>query len=396
MTEMLNLKRRTFLKGGAGAVVAAGMTGTAQVALAQDKNPLPEYVAWKNADAMIVHSDKTLETKRGAIGTGSITPADRLYIRNNVNVPDASIVADRDAWQLEIGGVKQPRSITVAELKTLGIVEVATVLQCSGNGRAFSEHKPSGTQWSTGAAGCVLWTGVPLKTVIDAMGGAADGAKFVTGTGGEEIPAGLDPKDLIVERSVPIDALDTIILAWGMNGEPVPLAHGGPLRMVVPGFTGVNNVKYVKKIALTKVESDAKIQATRYRIYPVGGKATPQDPSVWAMEVKSWITSPLETAKAGKLQITGVALGGINALAGVEVSIDGGKTWQKAQLLGPDLGRYAWRPFALGVDLPAGKHTLVSRATDSEGKAQPEDFPPNQSGYSNNGWKDHGVTVDVT
>ncbi len=395
MSDILDLRRRTFFEGKRRAVVAAGMTGAAPAAFAEEAKALPDYVAWKDAAAMIVHSDKTLETRRGAIGTGSITPADRLYIRNNVNVPDASIVKDRDAWSLEVGGVRQPRAITVGELKTLGVATVASVLQCSGNGRAFSDHKPSGTQWTVGAAGCVLWTGVPLKTVVEAMGGAVDGVKFVTGTGGEEIPAGLDPKDLIVERSVPVEILDTIVLAWARNGEPLPLAHGGPLRMVVPGFAGVNNVKYVKKIALTEVESDAKIQATRYRLYPVGGKATPQDPSVWAMEVKSWITSPLETAKPGRLQNTGVALGGVNALAGVEVSTDGGKTWLKAELLGPDLGRHAWRPFALGVDLAAGKHTLVSRATDNESKVQPENFPPNQSGYSNNGWRVHGVTVDI-
>lgn len=395
MTEMPIMKRRTFLTGGAGAVLAAGFTGHATVASAQEAKSLPDYAAWKNADALIVHSDKTLETRRGAIGTSIITPADRLYIRNNVNVPDESIVADRDAWRVEIAGVREPRPITVGELKTLGVVTIATVLQCSGNGRAYFEHQPSGTPWTVGAAGCVLWSGVPLKTVVEAMGGAADGAKFVTGTGGEELPAGLDPKHLIVERSVPLENLDTIILAWEMNGEPISLAHGGPLRMIVPGYSGVNNIKYVKKVALTEAETDAAIQATSYRIYSLGGKATPQDPSVWAMPVKSWITSPLETAKAGGVQITGVAMGGVNAAASVEVSTDGGQTWQKAEFIGPDLGRYAWRPFALAADLPAGNHLLVSRATDSEGNVQPRDFPPNQPGYGHNGWLAHGVTVEV-
>ncbi|MFN4141744.1 sulfite oxidase [Aestuariivirga sp.] len=395
MENNLTLKRRGFLVGSASALAAAGFGAPVPIAAAQEAKPLPDYVAWKNAGSLIVHSDKTLETKRGEIGAGIITPADRLYIRNNVNVPDDSIVADRDGWMVEFAGVKEPRSISVGELKTLGVETVAAVLQCSGNGRAYFEHKPSGTPWTVGAAGCVLWSGVPLKAVIEAMGGAVEGTRFVTGTGGEVIPEGLDPKDLIVERSVPAEALESIILAWEMNGAPVPLAHGGPLRMIVPGYTGVNNIKYVKKVALTENETDAKIQATRYRIYPVGGKASTSDPSVWKMEVKSWITSPLEVAKAGKVQVTGVAFGGFHAVSSVEVSADGGETWKKADFVGPDLGRYAWRPFVISLDLPAGRHTLVSRATDSEGKSQPREFEPNQSGYSHNGWLAHGVTVDV-
>ena len=372
-------------------------------ALAQGGQPLPDYVKWKDAAALIIHSDKTLETKRGAIGTSLITAEEKLYIRNNVNAPDETILADRDAWQVEFKGVKEPKTLTVGELKTMGLATVAMVLQCSGNGRAFhqaklkgTEQKISGTSWATGAAGCLIWSGVPLKAVVAALGGAAGGAKFITGTGGETLPEGIDPKELLVERSVPLDVLDNVILAWEVNGRPISLAHGGPLRMVVPGYTGVNSVKYVKTIALTETESDAKIQQTRYRLYPIGRKVTPQDPSVWAMEVKSWITAPLEGAKAGPVQITGVAFGGMNPVTGVEVSLDGGKSWQAAEFVGPDLGRFAWRQFHLSADLKPGSYKLVSRATDSEGKAQPEDNEINGSGYLHNGWMAHGVDIAVT
>ena len=129
---------------------------------------------------MIVHSDQTVETKRDRIGTGLLTPDDKLYIRNNVKPPSDAIIADRDAWRVEVAGVKQPRTLTVGELKTMGLVTVATVLQCSGNGRKYFQDKLTGTQrisgtpWTVGAAGCVIWSGVPLKAVIEALGGAVE------------------------------------------------------------------------------------------------------------------------------------------------------------------------------------------------------------------------------
>src|SRR5690606_18984547 len=183
-----------------------------------------------------------------------------------------------------VSGVKSPRSFTVAELKSLGLTSVAVVLQCSGNGRGFSEHKPSGTQWTVGAAGCVIFTGVPIKAVLEAAGGMDDGMAYMTSTGGEEIPPGLDPTTIMVERSVPVSGIEDAILAWEVNGEPLPLAHGGPLRVIVPGYTGVNNVKYVKQVAFTKEQSPARIQQNSYRFSPIGVKGTPEFDSIWEMD----------------------------------------------------------------------------------------------------------------
>jgi sulfite oxidase len=227
------------------------------------------------------------------------------------------------------------------------------------------------------------------------MGGSLGDLPYITSTGGEELPAGLDPKSLVVERSVPLRALDQAILAWELNGEPLPLAHGGPLRLVVPGYYGVNNVKYVKQVAFTAEQTDAKIQASGYRIRPVGQGGAPDQPSMWEMNVKSWITQPLEQAKAGRVRIQGVAFGGAKEVKSVEVSLDGGKSWQAAPFVGPSLGPYAWRPFVLIVDLKPGDYRLVSRASDVEGNAQPEEELVNERGYGHNGWRDHGVSIAI-
>jgi sulfite dehydrogenase len=188
------------------------------------------------------------------------------------------------------------------------------------------------------------------------------------------------------------------LLAWELNGAPLPVAHGGPLRVVVPGFTGVNSVKYVKRLAFTVEQSPAAIQQTGYRMSPPGEKHKPSEPSVWEMAPKSWINSPLpegSALRAGRVVIEGVAFGGINAAAKVEVSIDGGASWKPARFIGPDMGRYAWRQFALAVQLPAGTHTLMSRVTDSKGTVQAEARIENAGGYSNSSWRDHAVTLTV-
>ncbi len=410
-SQIENAARRRLLAGGATALAAASIGRAVQAAEpkaapaaaaapapASGAKPLPAYAAWKQPEAMIVHSANTIETRREAFGSGVVTPLRQLYVRNNLPPPDEAIVADRDAWTVEIAGVAKPMSLSVAQLKTLGLQTLAMVLQCSGNGRGYFPNKPSGTPWQVGAAGCVVWSGVPVSVLVEHCGGLASGAMFMTGTGGEKLPDGLDPNMVMVERSVPKEAMQDALLAWELNGEPIPLAHGGPLRLIVPGYTGVNSVKYIKRLAFTDKESQAAIQQTGYRLAPPGQKGDPSHPSVWAMGVKSWINTPNPAAsklKPGRVVVQGVAFGGTNGIKQVEISVDGGKRWQQAELVGPDLGRYAWRQFALPVDLPAGEHVLVSRATDTEGRVQEEDRPQNSGGYINNGWRDHAVTVAV-
>ncbi|AZP12623.1 SorT family sulfite dehydrogenase catalytic subunit [Undibacterium parvum] len=409
MTKQLkpsNPSRRHLLTGGAVALAAGGMAGISKSALAQAAasvvpaaaKPLPAYVAWKDPTAMIVHTSSTLETKRSAFGTSVITPAEQLYIRNNLPAPDASIIADRDAWEVQIEGVKNPRNFNLKQLKGMGLETTAMVLQCSGNGRGLFPTKASGTAWAVGAAGCVVWSGVPVRDVVAALGGVADGMVYMTGTGGEKIPEGLDPKSVMVERSVPLKAMGDALLAWEMNGAPIPLAHGGPLRLIVPGYAGVNNVKYIKRLAFTLAQTEAAIQKTGYRLSPPGQKGDPSHPAVWEMAAKSWINSPAPDAgvvPAGMSLIKGVAFGGMQALKAVEVSIDGGASWLAAKFVGPDLGRYAWRQFVLSVKLAPGNYTIASRAIDVLGNLQSEVSMENTGGYNNTSWRDHALKISV-
>lgn len=396
MTKQFKLKRRHFLvsAGGTAVLGATGATVPVAPAVAQDTNgPLPGYADWKRPGAMILHSDLTLETERAAIGTGVVTPNDVFFVRNNLNPPEAAATAG-DSWEVEIAGVAEPATRTLGELKSMGMNSISTVIQCSGNGRGFHSHEASGSPWLTGAAGCAVWTGVPLSDIAEAHGGVVDAARFVTGTGGEDLPEGIDRKEVVVERSVPIEALEDALLAYEMNGEPIPVAHGGPVRMIVPGYYGVNNVKYVKRLAFTEEESDAAIMASGYRVRPVGESGAPDQPTMWDMKVKSWVIHPLMDAETGRVHVHGVALGGTNPVERVEVSVDGGETWEDARLIGPNLGRYAWRTFVHAVDLDVGTHRITSRATDSEGNVQEQTTEPNHRAYDYAGWD--RLAVDVT
>jgi DMSO/TMAO reductase YedYZ molybdopterin-dependent catalytic subunit len=355
----------------------------------------------KDPSKMILHvaSPLGLETRRAAFGTSVVTPYEMLYVRNNLPTPHASIMENPERWELAVEGVARPRVITLAELKNLGLETVAMVLQCSGNGRGFFEHRPGGSPWTVGAAACLIWSGVPVRTLVQALGNPVSNARFLTATGGEALPDGIDPKTVVVERSIPLQkGMEDALLAWEMNGQAVPLLHGGPLRLIVPGYSGINQIKYVRRLALTPEESDAAIMRTRYRMQPLGEPPHPSQPTVWEMSVKSWINRPTaaERLDAGRLLIHGVAFGGMQPLRRVEISSDGGQVWREASLVGPDLGKYAWRHFTAIVTVPAGTHILASRATDVNGNTQPAERLENEAGYGNNSWRDHAVSITVT
>ncbi|MGH8709188.1 MAG: sulfite oxidase [Burkholderiales bacterium] len=393
MKPTLDRNRRRFLVTSAGGAAAAGLAGVVPSAFAKGK-PLPGYAGWKDAERVIVHSSNTIETVRGALGASVVTDDRVLFVRNNLPPVD---MGNPDAWQVQMEGVSHPATLTVGELKRMGLESVPMVLQCSGNGRGFFGHKASGTQWTVGAAGCSFWTGVPVKTVVARLGGVQQGMRYMTSTGGETLPAGIDPKTVRVERSVPWAAMEQALLAWELNGAPLPVAHGGPLRIVIPGYYGVNNVKYVQRVAFTLEQTDANIQRSGYRVRPIGEKGAPTQPSMWEMSLKSFVTSPDGDAPlaAGPVQIHGVAFAGASAVKGVDISLDGGASWRAASFYGPLLGPYAWRQFVFPVTLSAGTYTIASRAVGFDGALQPELRVENERGYGHNGWRDHAVKVTV-
>ncbi len=353
----------------------------------------------KHQENFVLHNELpwALETIRSDFGLGPITPLSHFFVRNNLPMPSESILESRDEWTLAVEGCRDAGVLSLGELKTMRPHTVAAVLQCSGNGRAYFPHKPSGSQWHVGAAGCALWTGVRVADVFERFGGVSNKTKFLTGTGGESLPKGIDPSMVAVERSVPIDkGLEDCMLVWEMNGAPLPLAHGGPLRLLVPGYFGVNNVKWLTRLAATPQESSAKIQQSGYRLRGLGESGGPQHPSMWRMPVKSWLNGPggqNQTVRVGSTTLYGVAFSGERGVEKVEVSGDGGNTWQPTNWVGPDLGPNAWRAFSLITELPAGLHSFVSRATDRAGEVQPEFATPNERGYGHNGWSDHAIQL---
>jgi DMSO/TMAO reductase YedYZ molybdopterin-dependent catalytic subunit len=398
--KKIDTSKRNFLTGSVTLAGVAAATSVLPISIAkanhEDSDPkgLPDFIKWKNRDALIVHSKKGIETHRSAIGESLITPNRNIYIRNNMPTMSDTQIGDRNNWKVSIKGVKNPKTFSLAQLKKLGHTTMATILQCSGNGRGFFAHEVKGSQWKTGAAACVVWTGVPMKVVVDACGGVDSDAVFMTSAGVDHEPTGLDPKKAKVERSVPKKVYKDAMLAWEMNGVPLPNAHGGPLRMVTPGYFGINNVKHLGQVAFTKTESTVKYMKSSYRISPIGKKGS-QYPSCWEMPVKSWITRPTDetgTVKAGNVQIVGVAMGGTKKVRSVKVSIDGGQSWKKAKFVGPDLGKYAWRQFVFEANLAPGSYNLASKAS-AGGKTQPELRYENRRGYAHNGWKDHSVNI---
>ena len=400
--KKFDTSKRNFLTGSVTLAGVAAATSVLPISIAkanhEDSDPkgLPDFIKWKNRDAFIVHSKKGIETHRSAIGESLITPNRNIYIRNNMPTMSDTQIGDRNNWKVSIKGVKNPKTFSLAQLKKLGHTTMATILQCSGNGRGFFAHEVRGSQWKTGAAACVVWTGVPMKVVVDACGGVDSDAVFMTSAGVDHEPTGLDPKKAKVERSVPKKVYKDAMLAWEMNGVPLPNAHGGPLRMVTPGYFGINNVKHLGQVAFTKTESTVKYMKSSYRISPIGKKGS-QYPSCWEMPVKSWITRPTDetgTVKAGNVQIVGVAMGGTKKVRSVKVSIDGGQSWKKAKFVGPDLGKYAWRQFVFEANLAPGSYNLASKAS-AGGKTQPELRYENRRGYAHNGWKDHSVNIKV-
>ena len=322
-----------------------------------------------------------------------LTPPERFFVRSHFGHPRL----DR-ARTLTVGGlVSRSSRWTLAALQQLPPHSVTAVLQCAGNGRAFFQPAVPGLQWRHGALGQARWTGVRLATLLG-LCGVRPGAAHVHFMGADRPPRPQVPpfvRRLPLEKALHANTL----VAWEMNGAPLVLEHGAPLRLVVPGWTGDHWLKWLVGIELSAEAYRGYFVQEAYRIpsTPVlPGTVVPpeQMAPVTALPVTSLITSPLEgaTVARGELEIRGIAFSGNAEIATVEVSVDGGRRWGCAALEGePGEGR--WQRFRMSVRAPAGVMTAVARATDSAGKVQPETTSWNPSGYLWNCW--HRVTWSV-
>jgi DMSO/TMAO reductase YedYZ molybdopterin-dependent catalytic subunit len=324
-----------------------------------------------------------------------LTPTDALFMRSHFGPPGDWPPPN---WSLQVGGeVDSPATLTLDEIRALPNHTVTMVLQCAGNGRSFYRPRPAGGQWTWGAVGNVRWTGVRLKDVLDRAKMRAT-AQHVGSVPADH--AALNTPHF--NRSIPLAKAtdDDTILAYELNGQPISVEHGGPLRLIVPGWAGDNSVKWLTSIAAQVDETHGFYMDTAYR-YPnvLGdpGVAIPasQTHHIMEMPVKSMITNPLDgqTLKAGVNTMQGVAFSGYGRIKRVEVSADGGQTWSMA-LLGIDNEKWAWRLWTAAVTLPAGPAKLMARAFDSAGNSQPASQQWNPSGYYWNVY--HAVDVEVS
>ena len=361
-------------------------------------------MATKNKN-LVVLSDKPWNVETPAhLLDDAVTPADRMFIRNNGLMPEKIDVAN---WTLTVDGesVRAPKTYTLADLKTkFKPYTYQLVLECAGNGRSGFVPKTPGNQWTEGGVSCAEWTGVRLKDLL-ADAGLKDNAVYI-GYYGKDLNLSQDPTQPVISRGVPMaKALENeTIIAWAMNGQDIPLVHGYPLRLVVGGWPASVSGKWLHTIAIRdKVHDGAKMTGRSYKlpIHPVapGQFDTPASDFriIESMPVKSVITSPksgLDVPMGQTVALRGHAWAGDRIVKAVAVSIDFGATWQPADLKAPK-NRLAWQHWTAAVKLPTrGYYEIWARATDDAGVSQPMVMPQwNPEGYCNNTC--HRIAVKV-
>jgi len=402
--------RRGFLSGlgtmsavlGAEVVFGRFMpAGLIPAALAQETAPF--RIPGKHP-GLVVLNDRPVNAETPAhLLDDAITPADRLFVRNN-GVPP--LEPDASNWTLIIDGESVAKSVsfTLAELQQrFEHHTYQLTLECGGNGRAEFDPPARGNQWTTGAVGCPRWTGVRLRDVLQAAG-VKDDAVYIGFYGADTHISG-DPGKVPISRGVPIaKALeDETLIAWQINGEDLPLLNGYPLRLVVGGWPASTSGKWLQRISVrNRVHDGPKMGGYSYRVPcdpVVAGADVPEEDMciIESMPVKSLLTYPRSGGvhkKADALEVRGHAWAGDLAVAAMEVSIDFGQTWQRASLKSP-VNRLAWQNFSAQLTFPQpGYYEVWARATDVRGRAQPMVVPGwNPRGYLNNAC--HRIAVKV-
>lgn len=389
----MDLGRRDLLKGVGAAVLAGAGLGPGRagerVALpfGHGERPLVAYPG-KRPLLLMTARPPQLETPFSVFDESVITPNDAFFVR--YHLADVPTKIDPATYRLGIKGhVETPLSLSLDDLKSLPTVEVVAVSQCSGNSRGFFEPRVAGGQLANGAMGCARWTGVALRDVLDKAGVRAGALDVLF-----EAPDGpVLPDTPDFAKTLPIDhARDgEVMLAWAMNGEDLPWLNGYPLRLVVPGFFGTYWVKHLDAITVLNKPFDGFWMKTAYRIPDNDcactdpGQAPKSTVPINRFGVRSFMTNVLDnaTVKAGAVDLRGIAFDGGSGIKAVAVSTDDGRSWSTAKL-GQDLGRYAFRPWTLAVNLPAGQHVIRVKATGNDGGEQPMTLRWNPAGYLRN------------
>jgi sulfite oxidase len=356
---------------------------------------------WGKRDDMLVHGADpyNVEPPRTALDGQRLTPLNAFYSRNHGPIPRV----DPDVWRLQVDGlVKHPLTLSLAELR--GGFEKRTLiatLQCAGNRRselAAVRPIPGQDPWGPGAISTARWTGVGLADVLASAGPRPEAADVAFAA--PDISQLAKPPQPF-GASIPFSKAmaGEVLLAWEMNGEPLPVVHGAPVRVVVPSYIGARSVKWVERITVQEHPSDNYFQAAAYRLLPAENHQAKTTPgaalSLSVLAVNAAILRPDEgqTLPAGPTQISGYAVAGEDrVVARVDVSIDGGSNWQQANL-GAEEGPWAWRLWQTSVDLPARPVQIIARAWDNSAAVQPErvEHVWNPDGYVNNSW--HRVNV---
>ena len=321
----------------------------------------------------------------------AITPNDAFFVRYHLaDIP----TVDPGTWRLAVGGegANGRVQLSLADLKAMPAAEVVAVCQCSGNRRGLFEPHVVGVEWGYGAMGCARFKGVRLKDVLDRVGLKKEAIELVLD--GADGPVLDKTPDFV--KSIPVaKAIEDGLVAYEMNGQPLPHFNGFPARIVVPGWTATYWVKHITSITAITKPFDGFWMKSAYRVplgrFPLLARFASQDTDVntpiTEMVVNSLITSHDDggDVKAGApLAIGGIAWDGGYGISTVEVSTDGGKNWTAAQL-GEDLGRFAFRPFSLPVTAAArGKLTVTARAINKVGQTQTAELIQNPAGYHHN------------
>src|SRR5829696_8947393 len=320
-----------------------------------------------------------------------ITPAGLHYLLIHYDIP----AVDPDTFRLEVtGAVERPLTLTLSALREKKPVSEPITFECAGNGRALLEPRPLSQPWLTEAVGTAEWAGTPLAPLLEEAGPKDTGIELLFSALDRGIEGGVPQA---YERALPIGEAGEALLAYEMNGAPLLPQHGFPLRLVVPGWYGMQNVKWLSGITVLEEPFDGYQNAVGYRMYGADGE--PGEP-VTRMLPRSLMVPPgvpdfltrVRQLGPGPVTLRGRAWSGRGSIEGVEVSTDGGITFDAA-VLDPPLSPNAWRGWSFDWDAPPGEHLLSSRATDSAGNTQPLDPPWNLKGFANNAVEQIAVQV---